>query len=31
MPPGFQDEHEHCVPAEDVTGERCSIVFRSAA
>jgi len=30
MPPGFQDEHEHCVPAEDVTGERCSIVFRSA-
>jgi alkylated DNA repair dioxygenase AlkB len=30
MPPGFQDEHEHCVPVEDVTGERCSIVFRSA-
>lgn len=30
MPPGFQDEWEHCVPVEDVPGERCSIVFRSA-
>ena len=30
MPPGFQQEWEHCVPVEDVTGERCSIVFRSA-
>jgi alkylated DNA repair dioxygenase AlkB len=30
MPPGFQDEREHCVPAEDVPGERCSLVFRSA-
>jgi alkylated DNA repair dioxygenase AlkB len=31
MPPGFQHEWEHCVPAEDVRGERCSLVFRSAA
>lgn len=31
MPSGFQDEWEHCVPVEDVTGERCSLVFRSAA
>lgn len=31
MPPGFQDEYEHCVPVEDVTGERVSLVFRSAA
>jgi len=29
MPPGFQDEWEHCVPAESVQGERCSLVFRS--
>ena len=29
MPPGFQYEWEHCVPVEDVTGERCSIVFRA--
>ena len=31
MPAGMQDEWEHCVPAEDVPGERCSVVFRSAA
>lgn len=31
MPAGMQDEYEHCVPVEQVTGERCSIVFRSAA
>jgi len=30
MPAGFQDVWEHCVPAEDVPGERCSLVFRSA-
>jgi alkylated DNA repair dioxygenase AlkB len=31
MPPGFQDDGwEHCVPVEQVTGERCSIVFRSS-
>jgi alkylated DNA repair dioxygenase AlkB len=29
MPPGFQDEWEHCVPGEDVPGERCSLVFRT--
>ena len=30
MPAGFQDEWEHCVPVEeDVTGERCSLVFRT--
>ena len=29
MPPGFQEEWEHCVPAEDVPGERCSLVFRA--
>ena len=29
MPPGFQDEWEHCVPAEPAQGERCSLVFRS--
>jgi alkylated DNA repair dioxygenase AlkB len=29
MPPGFQDGHEHCVPAEDAPGERCSLVFRA--
>lgn len=31
MPAGMQDEWEHCVPVEQVTGERCSIVFRAAA
>lgn len=31
MPAGFQDEWEHCVPAEPVAGERCSLVFRTAA
>ena len=31
MPPGFQDSWEHCVPVEDVPGERCSLVFRSGA
>lgn len=31
MPAGFQDGWEHCVPVEDAPGERCSIVFRSAA
>lgn len=29
MPSGFQQEWEHCVPEEDVEGERCSLVFRS--
>jgi alkylated DNA repair dioxygenase AlkB len=29
MPSGFQPEWEHCVPAEDVTGERVSLVFRA--
>ena len=29
MPPGFQEEWEHCVPEEDVPGERCSLVFRA--
>jgi alkylated DNA repair dioxygenase AlkB len=29
MPAGFQQEWEHCVPAEDVPGERCSLVFRT--
>jgi alkylated DNA repair dioxygenase AlkB len=29
MPPGFQDEWEHCVPQEQATGERCSLVFRA--
>jgi alkylated DNA repair dioxygenase AlkB len=29
MPPGFQGSWEHCVPVEDVQGERCSLVFRS--
>lgn len=29
MPSGFQDEYEHCVPVEDATGERCSLVFRT--
>jgi alkylated DNA repair dioxygenase AlkB len=31
MPPGFQDSWEHCVPEEKVTGERCSLVFRTSA
>lgn len=30
MPPGFQDGWEHCVPEENVPGERCSLVFRSS-
>ena len=29
MPSGFQDEWQHCVPAEDVVGERVSLVFRT--
>jgi alkylated DNA repair dioxygenase AlkB len=29
MPPGFQREWQHCVPVEDVAGERCSLVFRT--
>lgn len=29
MPSGFQAEWEHCVPAEDVAGERVSLVFRA--
>ena len=29
MPSGFQDHWEHCVPEEPVTGERCSLVFRT--
>jgi alkylated DNA repair dioxygenase AlkB len=29
MPPGFQVLHEHCVPVEDVAGERISLVFRT--
>lgn len=29
MPDGFQDGWEHCVLAEDVPGERCSLVFRT--
>lgn len=28
MPSGFQHEWEHCVPVQDVKGERCSVVFR---
>jgi alkylated DNA repair dioxygenase AlkB len=31
MPSGFQAEWQHCVPVEDVTGERCSLVFRAVA
>jgi hypothetical protein len=31
MSAGMQDGWEHCVPVEQVTGERCSIVFRSVA
>jgi alkylated DNA repair dioxygenase AlkB len=29
MPSGFQDSWQHCVPVEDVPGERCSLVFRT--
>lgn len=29
MPSGFQAEWEHCVPVEDVAGERVSLVFRT--
>lgn len=29
MPSGFQKDHEHCVPVEDVPGERISLVFRT--
>jgi alkylated DNA repair dioxygenase AlkB len=29
MPSGFQSEWQHCVPVEDVVGERCSLVFRA--
>jgi alkylated DNA repair dioxygenase AlkB len=31
MPPGFQVGWEHCVPVEDVSGERISLVFRTVA
>lgn len=31
MPSGFQSLWQHCVAVEDVTGERCSLVFRSVA
>lgn len=31
MPSGFQAEWEHCVPDEDVEGERISLVFRTVA
>jgi hypothetical protein len=31
MPSGFQSRHQHCVPVEDVAGERCSLVFRTVA
>ena len=29
MPSGFQKTWQHCVPVEDVKGERCSLVFRT--
>lgn len=29
MPSGFQQTHQHCVPVEDVPGERISLVFRT--
>jgi alkylated DNA repair dioxygenase AlkB len=29
MPSGFQRQWEHCVPVEDVPGERVSLVFRT--
>lgn len=31
MPSGMQTTHEHCVPVEDVPGERVSLVFRTVA
>ncbi len=31
MPSGFQTEWEHCIPIEDVPGERISLVFRTPA
>lgn len=31
MPSGFQAEWQHCVPVEDVPGERVSLVFRTPA
>jgi len=31
MPSGFQTAWQHCVPVEDVAGERCSLVFRTVA
>ena len=31
MPSGFQAEWQHCVPVEDVVGERVSLVFRTVA
>lgn len=31
MPSGFQSEWEHCIPVEDVPGERVSLVFRTVA
>jgi alkylated DNA repair dioxygenase AlkB len=29
MPPGFQATWQHCVPIEQVAGERCSLVLRT--
>ena len=29
MPSGFQKLWQHCVPVEDIKGERCSLVFRT--
>ena len=31
MPPGFQHDWQHCIPTEDITGERISLVFRTVA
>ena len=31
MPSGFQRDWQHCVPVEDVPGERVSLVFRTVA
>lgn len=31
LPAGFQQEWEHCVPTEDIPGERISLVFRTVA
>jgi hypothetical protein len=31
MPTGFQVQRQHCVPVEPLTGERCSLVFRTVA